>query len=104
MSDCQAGDQQFKSWHPTSYVGKTTAAMLVLYTGKGVAPEVNLREHICHIYLCQVQIRLPTLDLKPRGDINRSPSQWPHKWTCAKQKKGSNLSDRNVQESAIKTP
>ena len=30
----------------------------------------------------QVQIRLPTLALKPRGDINRIPKQdyhWPHK-------------------------
>ena len=28
--------------------GKGLAAMLALYTGKGVAPEVNLREHISH--------------------------------------------------------
>ena len=31
----------------------------------------------------------PTLALKPRGDITRSPKQgyqWPHKWTCVQQK------------------
>ena len=28
----------------------------------GVAPEMNLMRHTSHIYLCQVQIRLPTLD------------------------------------------
>ena len=30
----------------------------------------------------------PTLALKPRGDIIRSPKQgyqWPHKWTCVQQ-------------------
>ena len=37
---------------------------------------------IHHLCLCQVQIRLPTLALKPRGNIIRSPKQryyWPHK-------------------------
>ena len=31
----------------------------------------------------------PTLALKPRGDITRSPKQgyqWSHKWTCVQQK------------------
>ena len=31
----------------------------------------------------------PTLALKPRGDVTRSPKQgyqWPHKWTCVQQK------------------
>ena len=38
-----------------------------------------------HVHLCQVQIRLPTLALKPRCDITRSPKQeyqWPLKDTC----------------------
>ena len=39
-------------WQPTSAEtcmwGEGLAAMLALYTGKGVAPEVNLREHISH--------------------------------------------------------
>ena len=31
----------------------------------------------------------PTLALKPRGDVTRSPKQgyqWSHKWTCVQQK------------------
>ena len=35
-----------------------------------------------HVHLCQVRIRLPTLALKPGGDVTRSPNegfQWPHK-------------------------
>ena len=37
---------------------------------------------VYYVGFCQVQIRLPTLALKPRGDIIRSPKQgyqWPHK-------------------------
>ena len=55
-----------------------------IYTGKGVAPEVNLRGECLH----QVQISLPTLALKPRGDVTRSPKQgyqWPQKWTFVRQ-------------------
>ena len=47
----------------------------------GVTPEVSLR-NIYHICLHQVLIRLPTLALKPKGDVTRSPKQryqWPHK-------------------------
>ena len=47
----------------------------------GVAPEVNLNECVIHMPP-QARIRLPTLALKPRGDITRSPKQgyqWPHK-------------------------
>ena len=43
-----------------------SAAMLAIRMLAGVAPEVNLS---------QAQIRLPTLALKPRGDITRSPKQ-----------------------------
>ena len=71
-------------------VGKATkAAMLGIYIGEDVTPEVNLREHILHICLCQLRMRLPTLALKPRGNITRSPKQGyqkPQKWTCVKQK------------------
>ena len=42
----------------------------------GVIPEVNLRE-LLHIRLHQVRIRLPTLALKSRGDITRSPKKRP---------------------------
>ena len=48
----------------------------------GVAPEVNLSANIYHVCFCQVQLRLPTLVLKPREDINGSPKQgyyWSHK-------------------------
>ena len=33
----------------------------------------------CTIFLYEVQIRLPTLALKPRGDAIRSPKQW-YQW------------------------
>ena len=58
-----------------------SAAMLANKRAAGVTPEVNLKEHVTHISLCQVQIRLPTLALKPRGDVIRSTSQSPHKGT-----------------------
>ena len=47
---------------------------LAIYTGKGVALEVNLRERISHTPL-QAWIRLPPLALKPRGDVTRSLKQ-----------------------------
>ena len=64
------------------------AAMLARYTGKDVTSEVNFRE-LYHICLCQVRIRLPTLALKPKGNVTRSKKQGchsPHKWTCVQQK------------------
>ena len=36
-----------------------------------------------------MQIRQPTLALKPRGDVTRNPKQgyqWPQKWTCVRPK------------------
>ena len=48
-----------------------------------------LSNHSDQICLCQVRIRLPTLALKPRGDVTRSPKQgyqWSHKWTCVNKK------------------
>ena len=53
--------------------GKWPAAMLAIYTGTGVTPEVNLKEHRS-IY--QRVDQSSTLDLKPREDITRSPKQW----------------------------
>ena len=94
-SDCRAGGQWFKSQHPTSAEtrmwGRRLAAMLALYTGKCVAPEVNLRERrsISCTPPQSSNKAEPTLALKPRGDITRSPKQgyqWPHKWTCVQQK------------------
>ena len=72
--------------HPTSAEtrmwGKQLAAMLAIYTGRGVAPEVNLRECISHMPPQSSNKAEPTLALKPRGDITRSPKQgyqWPQK-------------------------
>ena len=78
--------------HPTSAEthlwGKQLAVMLAIYTGRGVAPEVNLREHISHMPP-QSSNKAAHSVLKPRGDITRSPKQgyqWPQKWTCVQQK------------------
>ena len=62
--------------------------MLAIYTGRGVTPEVNLREYISHMP-SQSLNKLPTLALKPRGDVTRSPKQGylsPQKWICVQQK------------------
>ena len=55
--------------------------MLAAKRSAGVAPEMNLKD-VLHIRPHQVRIRLPTLGLKLRGDVTRSPKQayqWPHK-------------------------
>ena len=79
-------------WHPTSaetrMLGKQPAAMLAIYTSRGVAPQLNLR-NVYHIRLCSSNKVETTLALKPRGDITRSLKQgyqWPQKWTCVQQK------------------
>ena len=62
--------------------GKRLAAMLVIYTSRGVAPEVNLREHISRMPPQSSNKAEPTLALKPREDVTRSPKQgyqWPQK-------------------------
>ena len=86
-SDCRAGGRWFKSQHPTSAEirmwGRRLAAMLALYTGKGVAPEVNLRECISCTPLPSANKAEPTLALKPRSP--KQVYQWPHKWTCVQQ-------------------
>ena len=65
-------------WHPTSAETsmwrKRLAAMLAIYTGKDVEPEVNLRERISHTPLQSSNKAEPTLALKPRGDQNRGIS------------------------------
>ena len=50
------------------------AAMLAVKRLAGVTPEVNLR-NIHHKVLSQMQVMLPTLALKPRGNVTRSPKQ-----------------------------
>ena len=69
--------------------GRRLAAMLALYTGKVVTPEVNVRECISGMPLPSVNKAGPTLALKPREDVPRSPKQgyqWYNKWTCVQQK------------------
>ena len=55
--------------HPTSAEthmwGKQPAAMLAICTGRGVTPEVNLREHISHTPPQSLNKAEPTLALKP---------------------------------------
>ena len=89
-----------KSRHPTSAEtrmwGRRLAAMLALYTGKCVAPEVNLRECISCMPLQSLNRAEPTLDLKPRRDVTRSPKQrykWPHKFN--KKRKRRNIVGNN---------
>ena len=58
--------------------------MLAIYIGKGVAPEVNHSEcrSISHTPPQSSNKAEPTLALKPRGDVTRSPKQgyqWSHK-------------------------
>ena len=79
--------------HPTSAEtrmrGKRPAAMLAIYTSRGVAPGVNLRQCISHTPLQSSNKAAHTQALKPREDITRSPKQgyqWPEKWTCVQQK------------------
>ena len=89
-----AGSRRFKFRHPisaeTHMWGRRLAAMLALYTSKCVVPEVNLREHISPTPPPGANKAVPTLTLKPRGDVTRSPKQgyqWPHKWTCQQKSK-----------------
>ena len=79
--------------HPTSAEtctwGKRLAAMLAIYTSRGVVPEVNLRECISRMPLQSSNKAEATLVLKPREDVTRSLKQgyqWPQKWTCVQQK------------------
>ena len=53
-----------------------------LQRGRQVLHQRCISGNVYHVCLCQVRIRLPTLALKPRGDVIRSPKQghqWPHK-------------------------
>ena len=48
--------------------GRRLAAMVAIYTGRGVTPVVNLMEHISHTAPPSVNKAEPTLALEPRGD------------------------------------
>ena len=58
--------------------GKGLTAMLSANRSAGVAPEVNLRKCVT-----RMPPRLPTLALKPKGDVVRSPKQG-YQWPCKK--------------------
>ena len=80
--------------------GRRLAAMLALYTGKGVAPEVNFRERISRTPPHSSNKAEPTLVLKPGGDVTRSPKQgyqWPHKQTCVQQKFKKKKKKKNIR-------
>ena len=78
-----ARGRRFKSWQPTSAEtclwGRRLAAMLALYTSKGVAPKVNLKECISHTSPPSANKAEPTLVLKPREDVTRIPKHW-YQW------------------------
>ena len=60
-----------------TFIGKRIVCNMTRFSC--LTSAVNLR-NIYHVHLCQVQMRLPTLALKPRGDVTRSPKQgyqWP---------------------------
>ena len=63
---CLTAEWEVSLWvqHPTS------AEILAIYTSKGVAPEVNFREHISHMPLSSVNKVAHS-----REDITRSPKQ-----------------------------
>ena len=57
------------------------AALLAAKRSAGVAPEVNVREHVAHMSPPSMN-KAPTLASRPSGDVTRSPKQgyhWPHK-------------------------
>ena len=57
-------------------------------TGVSVAPQKGLLSS--KFFFKKVRIRLPTLALKPRGDVTGSPKQG-YQWTCVHQKFLKNL-------------
>ena len=60
--------------------------------------ELNPTCDVHHVCIHLVQIRLPTLALKPRGDVARSPKQgyqWRHRRTCVHQIWKKKQTDKN---------
>ena len=58
--------------------GRRLAAMLTLYTDKGVAPEVNLMK-------CISCMPPPSVNKAAHSVFETQRYQWPYKWTCAQQ-------------------
>ena len=86
--DCYAGGLPFESdilpllKHAHVHGEQWLATLLAVKRSAGVTPVVN----IYHACLCQVQVKLPTMALKPREDDTRSPKQVASKRTCVRQK------------------
>ena len=75
---------------PCRYVEEMARLPCWLPRGRQVSHQRWISGNVYHVRLRQVRIRLPTLTLKPRGDVTRSPKQgyqWPHKRTHVLQKK-----------------
>ena len=64
------------------------SAMLPIYTDKGIAPEVYLRECISHICLHQSVNKAAHSGFatQRRYQSPKQGYQWLHKWTCIQQK------------------
>ena len=85
VSTCQAGGLWFKSSILPLLKHACRESDWLLCWPYTLAEVLHQRWISYHIHLYQVQIRLPTLALKLRGDITRSPKQgyqWPKKWSC----------------------
>ena len=72
-------------FHPMKRMSVLSQSFLTSVTTErsaGVAPEVIFREHTSCMPPPSADKAEPTLALKPRGDITRSPKQgyqWPHR-------------------------
>ena len=84
-SDYRAGGQQFKSWHPTwnTHVAKVIGCYAgIIHWQRCHTRGESQRTYISHMLPPSANKAEPTLALKPRGDITRSPKegyQCPHK-------------------------
>ena len=79
------GDCPFKSPTSADACGEVTGCAPAAKGSACVAPEVDLRECILHLFLQKANKAEATLALKPRGDVNRNPKQgyqWPQNRTC----------------------
>ena len=91
-STCQAGGLWFKSGILALLkhaCGESDWLLCWPYTLAEVSHQRWISGNVYNICLCKVWIRLPTLALKPWGDVTRSLKQghqWPQKWTCVQQK------------------
>ena len=60
-------------------MGDWAGGPLSVKRSAGVAPEVNPKERIKYTSLPKGLVRLPSLDLKPKGDVTRNDTSYLHK-------------------------